>query len=145
MIRLTSTIAIASLVASACASTPANVRPTSAPISTAVVVATVRPVSPTPGPSGPRVLSGIASVDAGDHFYSPNEITVAVGTTVVWRVVGQNAHDIVARDRSFTSSALSFGGTFTVTFTTAGRVPYFCSIHEGDGMFGEVVVVPPGQ
>ena len=86
-------------------------------------------------------MSGTVTVEMGDHFFSPNQLTVAVGTTIVWRVVGQNAHDVVARDRSFASSALNFGGTFAFTFAKAGRVPYFCSIHEGDGMLGEVVVV----
>jgi len=87
------------------------------------------------------VASGTVVIEAGDHFFSPSQLTVAVGTTVVWRIVGQNAHDITARDGSFASSALNFGSRFTYTYNKPGLYPYVCTLHEGDGMFAEIMVV----
>ena len=63
--------------------------------------------------------------------------------TVVWVDVGQQSHDVHARDGSFDSPPLSPGNTFAHTFTKAGKYPYYCVPHEGDGMFGEVDVVAP--
>jgi plastocyanin len=35
-----------------------------------------------------------------------------------------------------------FGTTFSVTFTKAGKYPYFCALHDVMGMVGEIVVKP---
>jgi plastocyanin len=106
-------------------------------------IATDRPVTAIPaGWDQPEILSGSVSVEAGDHFFMPQLLTVRVGTTVTWKVVGQSAHDATATDMSFASSNLYFGGTYAFTFGTAGRFPYVCTQHIGDGMVGEVIVVP---
>ncbi|HKY50334.1 MAG TPA: hypothetical protein VJP45_03675, partial [Candidatus Limnocylindria bacterium] len=60
------------------------------------------------------------------------------GTTVTWINRGQLEHTATARDGSFASSALNFGGTFTFTFTRPGRFGFYCLNH-GD-MNGEVIV-----
>ena len=77
----------------------------------------------------------------GDHFFDPAQLTVKVGTTVTWKSVGQSTHDLAARDGSFALDSMSFGQTFSFTYTKAGRYPYVCMQHEGDGMVGEVTVV----
>ena len=77
----------------------------------------------------------------GDHFFDPAQLTVKVGTTVTWKSVGQSTHDLAARDGSFVNGGMSFGQTFSFTFTKAGRYPYVCMQHEGDGMVGEVTVI----
>ena len=80
-------------------------------------------------------------IELGDHFFDPAQLTVKVGTTVTWKSVGQSTHDLAARDGSFALGAMSFGQTFSFTFNRAGRFPYVCMQHEGDGMVGEVTVV----
>lgn len=77
----------------------------------------------------------------GDHFFEPAQLTVKVGTTVTWKSVGQSTHDLAARDGSFKDPGMSFGQTYSYTFGRAGRYPYVCMQHEGDGMIGEVTVV----
>lgn len=87
-----------------------------------------------------RPASAGATIEMGDHFFAPKELTVAVGTTVTWRQVGQATHDIKARDGSFVAGNLLPGDTFSYTFTRPGRYDYVCGQHEGDGMVGVITV-----
>src|SRR5712692_1405919 len=110
---------------------------------TSVVASPVPPsvtVAPSPAsalavPTPPNVS---ATVSMAEHFFDPGLLTVKVGTTVTWRNMGQQVHDVNARDGSFHSGLLGPGGAFSYKFTTSGRYPYFCAPHEGDGMLGEV-------
>ncbi|TME37724.1 MAG: hypothetical protein E6I57_10840 [Chloroflexi bacterium] len=105
----------------------------------------VEVMTPTPTSAGsraPQVLSGTAAIEVGDQFFLPSQITVKVGTTVTWINHGQVLHTATARDNSFNSSNLEFGGTYKFTFTKAGRFPYYCMNHSD--MFGEVLVEPAG-
>lgn len=117
-----------------------------APVATSAVpiaTDTPRPSTAPPSPVHPSasIATGTVTVQMAEHFFSPALLTVAVGTTVVWVVVGQQLHDVHARDGSFDSSPMGPGETFKVTFTKAGKYPYYCAPHEGDGMLGEVDVV----
>ena len=113
--------------ATAAATAAATTAPAIATASAAV------PVSPTP-------TAALALIEMGDHFFDPAQLTVKVGTTVTWKSVGQSTHDLAARDGSFVNGGMSFGQTFSFTFTKVGRYPYVCMQHEGDGMVGEVTV-----
>jgi plastocyanin len=127
---------------SACGASPSQTAPTAAATTApaastapAAATATTAPTltaAPTPAP---------AVVEMGDHFFDPAQLTVKVGATVTWKSVGQSTHDLAARDGSFSLGAMSFGQTFSFTFTRAGRYPYVCMQHEGDGMIGEVTVI----
>ncbi len=77
-----------------------------------------------------------------DNSFAPDEVTVAVGTTVVWQITqGENPHDVVASDGSFNSnSPMARGGTFSYTFTKAGEYAYVCSFHVVEHMSGKVIV-----
>jgi len=98
--------------------------------------------SPTPAPTAsPTPTAAVATIEMGDNFFDPAQLTVKVGTTVTWKVVGQSTHDLAARDGSFANRTMSFGQTLSFTFTKAGRYPYVCMQHEGDGMVGEVTVI----
>jgi len=126
----------------ACGASPSQTAPTTAattsPAATtapAAATATTAPTlaaSPTPAP---------AVIEMGDHFFDPAQLTVKVGATVTWKSVGQSTHDLAARDGSFALGSMSFGQTFSFTFTRAGRYPYVCMQHEGDGMIGEITVI----
>lgn len=120
-------------------SQPAATAPTStaaAPGTTAPAAASTAAVTPSAAPT-----AAAAVVEMGDHYFDPAQLTVKVGTTVTWKVVGQSTHDIAARDGSFKDGAMTYGRTLSYTFTRAGRYAYVCMQHEGDGMVGVVTVV----
>jgi plastocyanin len=77
-----------------------------------------------------------------DFKFFPAEITVPVGTTVVWRNLSDIPHDATARDNSFASDQLAKGQDFSFTFKTPGEIQYYCSVsgHEDAGMTGVVKV-----
>ncbi len=121
-----------------CGSTPAPTAPTAA--ATSAPAAATATSAPTPTPS-PTPTAAAALIEMGDNFFDPAQLTVKAGATVTWRVVGQSTHDLAARDGSFVDRTMSFGQTFSFTFTKAGRYAYVCMQHEGDGMVGEVTVI----
>ena len=82
-----------------------------------------------------------ALVELGDHWYLPAQLTVQVGTTVTWKMVGSQEHDVWAFDGSFHSPTLNPGMSYSYTFTRLGVYRYLCVPHYGDGMAGSVTVV----
>ena len=61
--------------------------------------------------------------------FQPMAVTVPVGATVTWKFDDSTQHTVTADDNSFASAPMGSGQTYTHTFTTAGTVPYHCSIH----------------
>jgi plastocyanin len=68
-------------------------------------------------------------VEINNFMFTPQTLTVAVGTTVTWKFDDSTQHTVTADDNSFESSPMSNGQTFTHTFSAAGTVAYHCSIH----------------
>jgi plastocyanin len=130
-------IASAMLVASACGGAASGSSPTvtdnAAPARSAKLVSAAPVAAATP--TGNAVLISLA-----EHYFDPSLVKVKVGTKVTWRNFGQQAHNVQARDNSFSSPMMDPGDTFSFTFTKAGKFPYYCVPHNGDGMFGEVDV-----
>lgn len=61
--------------------------------------------------------------------YSPAELTIEPGDTVVWNMEsGGMPHDVVADDGSFQSELMT-EGEFRHTFTEAGEFDYHCTPH----------------
>jgi plastocyanin len=87
---------------------------------------------PTSGPAAPAsapAAAGANQVAIQGFAFSPQKITVKVGTTVTWTNRDQDAHTVTAKSGPFHSKALNTGGTFTYTFTSAGSYDYYCTIH----------------
>jgi plastocyanin len=59
--------------------------------------------------------------------YSPLDLTVAAGTTVVWKNLDGEPHTIA--DRLFRSPPLDENDSFRFTFDKPGIYKYTCSIH----------------
>lgn len=106
------------------------------------------------GSDSAPLTPGAVEIQAGDglSFNSPH-ITVAAGTTVRWRNVGQeHGHTVTsgtsskAADRPGAEfdAELPQGGTFEFVFDEVGDHPYFCRPHEAMGMKGVVTVIPAG-
>jgi plastocyanin len=77
--------------------------------------------------------------------FNPATRTVSAGTTVQWVNRDGVTHTVTYSSgpgSAFSSGNIAPGGSFTVTFATAGTVQYYCSIHgsPGAGMHGTIVV-----
>ena len=87
-----------------------------------------------------------ATVEMRNFAFEPRELTVAPGTTVVWKdAVGR--HTVRADDGSFESDVLAVGGEFRHTFDKPGRYPFHCTLHgapNGEEMAGVVTVAAGG-
>jgi plastocyanin len=78
-----------------------------------------------------------------DSVFEPGEVTVPVGTTVIWEHEGSFNHTVTADDGTFDSGTLTNGDTFTFTFEEAGAYPFHCIFHgapDGVGMSGVITV-----
>src|SRR5688500_7850796 len=81
-------------------------------------------------------------VEMGDHWFIPARVSVPVGATVEWRMVGTQEHDVGAFAGAFHSPTMGPGLRYAHTFTKTGTLRYLCIPRPGDGMYGVVVVVP---
>ncbi len=61
--------------------------------------------------------------------FGPNNLTVAVGTTVTWTNDDGPSHTTTSDAEGWNSGTLSTGATFQVVFDTPGTFTYHCSIH----------------
>lgn len=74
-----------------------------------------------------------------DNFaFTPQTVTVTVGTTVTWTNRDDIPHTVVSTDGVFKSKVRDTDETFAYKFDKAGTYSYFCSIHPK--MTGKVVV-----
>ena len=79
-----------------------------------------------------------AEVKIDNFSFSPQEINVAVGTSVTWTNRDDIPHTVVSTDGVFKSKVRDTDEKFSYTFTKAGTYSYYCSIHPK--MTGKVVV-----
>ncbi|MBX5470308.1 MAG: cupredoxin domain-containing protein, partial [Thermoleophilaceae bacterium] len=75
--------------------------------------------------------------------FAPKSLTVAKGTTVVWRNEDAVPHDVTKTGgpgSSFSSGTgnLQQGDTYKQTLSTPGKISYVCTIHPG--MEGTITV-----
>lgn len=67
--------------------------------------------------------------DIANFTFSPNEITIPSGTTVIWHNSDSVPHTVTSDDGFFDSGTILGGGTFSFTFDKVGTYPYFCTLH----------------
>ena len=102
------------------------------------------PSSPTPSPAPtPAGLSSTVAIPVGaeslgNRAFVPDELDVAVGTTVTWTNTDSVSHTSTSDANAWNSGTVAPGGRFSFAFQTAGTFPYRCTIHPG--MVGTVVV-----
>jgi len=78
-----------------------------------------------------------------DASFRDREVTVPVGTTVMWVYNGSLPHTVTSDSGLFDSGALGDGGSFSHTFDEPGTFPYHCRFHGGPGgsaMSGVIIV-----
>jgi amicyanin len=146
LLQLSALGAVVALGLAACASGPGGAygaRPaTNAPASDmpmAMPAGQMAQVGPTTSTQGsPAVSAGAVQVGIVNFKFTPDSLTVKVGTTVNW-----TNHDDIAHTVSFTGSGVHSGdldrnGSYSRTFTAPGTYAYICSIHPF--MHGTVIV-----
>src|SRR5947207_10829152 len=69
------------------------------------------------------------SVSMKSVKYSPANLEIKVGDTVVWTNDDDHDHTVVADDGSFKSEKIGHGETFKHTFDKKGKFKYSCSYH----------------
>lgn len=89
---------------------------------------TTKPAA-TPQSAGGAPAAGEAQVTLQGFAFSPQSLTVAPGTTVVWTNKDSAAHTVTAKNRAFDSGSLSQDKTFSSKFNQAGAYDYVCSFH----------------
>jgi len=68
-------------------------------------------------------------IDIRKFAFSPAEVTVPVGSTVIWTNDDETPHTVAANDHGFVSKALDTGDRYEHTFDQEGDVSYFCTVH----------------
>jgi plastocyanin len=88
--------------------------------------------------AGTDNAASAAEVKIDNFSFTPQEIKVKAGTTVVWTNHDDIPHTVTSTDLIFKSKTLDTDDKFTMTFAKPGTYPYFCSIHPK--MTGKVIV-----
>ncbi len=85
--------------------------------------------------------SSQATVTIGDSYYSPQEVTILVGSSVLWQNTGSIAHSATSDTGLWDSGLIQPGGSYlSAPFNKVGVYSYHSS--ESSQMTGKVVVVP---
>jgi plastocyanin len=106
---------------------------------------------PTMSSSGGAVTPTTGNTVAIQNFaFTPQTLTVKVGTKVTWTNGDSTTHDVTSTDGPgtsasrtdlFSSGPLPGGQSFSFTFTKAGTYNYECSIHASMQTMHAVVIV----
>ena len=92
------------------------------------------------------------TVVVSNNVFTPGDITIEVGETVLWENQEGN-HNVNGTTATYPNNPESFGNgaasadawTYTYTFNTVGVYDYQCDPHVGLGMVGTVTVVDPNN
>ena len=81
--------------------------------------------------AGPAVASSADTVvvTISDFEFTPAQITIRPGATVVWVNEGQIAHTATADDSSWDSGVIEPGASWSRTFSEGPPQPYHCTPH----------------
>jgi plastocyanin len=127
-------IAFAPRVATTRTAAPA----TSAPTPSLARSSSATTVAPVPSPSASAAAvsgSEVRIVEPAirppqEWTYSPDQVSVKMGTRVVWTNSGAVAHTVTADDgTSFDSGSIDPKTSFALTATAAGTFAYHCTFH----------------
>jgi plastocyanin len=141
------------MISASCGGAASETTTTAATSTTASTTTTAAPTttaSPTTTSAGTTTTAstgtGGSTVDVfvEDFSFSPSTVTIKVGDTVRWNLVG-GSHTTTSGTSPTPdggwNQTLQSDPPVTVTFAEAGTFNYFCRFH-GDFMSGRVVVEP---
>ncbi len=96
--------------------------------------------SPTVAASRPASGASEVQVTVEGFAYHPADLTIPVGTKVMWTNKDGAPHTITSDDALWDSGQLNRGDTFEHTFGQAGTFKYHCSVHPS--IRGTITVTP---
>jgi plastocyanin len=100
--------------------------------------------SPTPtvaGATGGGNGAAPNMIKISNFAFSPDTMTVKVGSKVTWTNEDSATHTVVSDDgKTFQSRGIAQNATYSFTFTSAGTFPYHCSVHPQ--MTAKIIVTP---
>jgi plastocyanin len=76
-----------------------------------------------------ETLPATQTVDIAKSLFTPQEITVAPGTKVVWTNHDEMPHTVTSRDKAFASQGLDTDDKFEHVFNREGDFEYRCVVH----------------
>ena len=79
--------------------------------------------------AAPHALAKDHAVSIRDVKFTPREIKVKKGDTVVWTNSDERDHTVTADDGSFNSGNLRNGKSFRRKFEKPGKYKYHCEYH----------------
>lgn len=88
--------------------------------------------------AAPATTARAVTVLIQDFKFSPQTLTIAAGTTVTWKNLDDEPHNLRGTDEQVRSGALDENETYSVKFDKPGTYKYGCSIH--GRMHGTIVV-----
>jgi len=107
---------------------------TPTPVPTPVPEPTSTPVpEPTPTP-----ISSLEKIKISGFKFVDNEISINVGTSIIWTNNDTSMHTATSIDSKFDSGYLYENQTYEFKFLNAGIYTYRCSLHSG--MIGKINV-----
>lgn len=82
--------------------------------------------------------------------FSPSNLTVPVGTTVLWINESNETHTVTSgsngeHDELFDSGNVAPGGEYSYEFQQAGTYDYYCIPHYASGMTGTITVTDDNE
>jgi len=86
------------------------------------------------------------AVAVTDYAFTPKELTITAGDTVIWTNTGAMGHNVNGTTVTFPNNPESFGNavglnwTYKFVFNTPGIYDYHCNPHASFGMTGSVIV-----
>jgi len=122
-------VLLGSLTLVACSASAGAAQPSDATnLATPVPPAALATLAPAK-PQAAAQTGGGPSVAVENFNFVSADLTVAVGSTVVWTNHDDVEHTVTASDNSFSSPSIPTDGQFSFTFGTPGTYTYFCAIH----------------
>ena len=91
---------------------------------------------PAPAVESPKTTENTKNIAIKNFAFSPAELTVKAGDTVIWTNEDSAPHSI--KSESFNSQTLSSGDSFSFKFENTGTYDYTCGIHPS--MKGKIIV-----
>jgi plastocyanin len=90
--------------------------------------------TPTPAPAPGGTSSVTVTMPPGSEFltqtaYSPNPLTVSVGTTVTFVNNDIVAHTATSQNNLWDTGDIPSGQSHSLTFQSTGSFPYYCIYH----------------